>query len=81
MSNDKKKVPKKIYVDQDKYERLKTVLDIMNISITDFFDEAMTNFIESLESAVVNQDKEMFLQMMQKNLDVIQKQVEEQLKK
>lgn len=81
MSNDKKKVPKKIYVDQDKYERLKIVLDIMNISITDFFDEAMTNFIDSLENAVVNQDKEMFLQMMQKNLDVIQKQVEEELKK
>lgn len=81
MSNDKKKVPKKIYVDEEKYERLKIILKIMDISITDFFDDAITNFIDSLESAVVNQDKEMFLQMMQKNLDVIQKQVEEQLKK
>lgn len=81
MSDDKKKVPKKIYVDQEKYERLKTILDIMNMSITDFFDEAMTNYIESLENAVINQDKELFLQMMQKNLEVIQNQLEEELKK
>lgn len=81
MSDDKKKVPKKIYVDQEKYERLKTILDIMNMSITDFFDDAMTNYIESLENAVINQDKELFLQMMQKNLEVIQNQLEEELKK
>lgn len=81
MSNNKKKVPKKIYVDDEKYERLKTILEIMNISITDFFDDAITNFIDSLESAVINRDKEMFLQMMSKNLDTIQNQLAEELKK
>ena len=45
MSNNKK-VPKKIYVDEVKYEKLKNLLEIMNITITDFFDDTMTTFID-----------------------------------
>lgn len=70
-----------IVVDTDKYDRFKRLLEVMGITITDFFDEAMTNFITSMETIVENKDKEAFLQMMAKNLDVIQKQVEEELKK
>lgn len=81
MSNDKKKVAKKIYVDEVKYERLKVVLDIMNVSITDFFDDAMTTFLDSIETAVINQDKEIFLKMMSKNLDAIQNQIAEEFNK
>lgn len=81
MSDDKKKVPKKIYVDQEKYERLKSILDIMNMSITEFFDDAMTNFLLQMETIVQNQDKNAFLQMMAKNIDDLQRQVEEELKK
>lgn len=81
MSSDKKKVPKKIYVDQDKYERLKTVLDIMNISITDYFDQVISDFLDSLEDAVLNNNKDVFLDIMSKNLETIQMEVEEALKK
>lgn len=81
MSNDKKKVAKKIYVDEVKYERLKVVLDIMNVSITDFFDDAMTTFLDSIETAVINQDKEIFLKMMSKNLDAIQNQIADEFNK
>jgi len=80
MSNNKK-VPKKIYVDEVKYEKLKNLLEIMNITITDFFDDTMTTFIDSLEHAITSNDKDLFLQMMSKNLDVIQEQLSEELKK
>lgn len=81
MSNDKKKVAKKIYVDPGKYERLKTLLDIMNVSITDYFDGVITDFLDALEEAVLSQDKEVFLNLMAKNLDVIQNELQEELKK
>lgn len=81
MSNDKKKVPKKIYVDSDKYERFKTVLDIMNISITDYFDQMISDFLDGLEDAVLNNDKDAFLDIISKNLETIQMEVEEALKK
>ena len=80
MSNNKK-VPKKIYVAEVKYEKLKNLLEIMNITITDFFDDTMTTFIDSLEHAITSNDKDLFLQMMSKNLDVIQEQLSEELKK
>ena len=80
MSNNKK-VPKKIYVDEVKYEKLKNLLEIMNITITDFFDDTMNTFIDSLEHAITSNDKDLFLQMMSKNLDVIQEQLSEELKK
>lgn len=70
-----------IVVDVDKYDRFKRLLEAMGITITDFFDGAMTDFISSMETIVENQDKEAFLQMMAKNLEVIQKQVEEELKR
>lgn len=79
--NDKKKVAKKIYVDQEKYERLKTILDIMNKSITEFFDESMTVFLDQMESVIQNQDRDAFLKMMSMNIDELQRQVEEELKK
>ena len=53
----------------------------MNITITDFFDDTMTTFIDSLEHAITSNDKDLFLQMMSKNLDVIQEQLSEELKK
>ncbi len=79
--NDITKVPKKIYVDPVKYERLKTVLDIMNISITDYLDQMITDFLDSLEDAVLSQDKEAFLNIMSKNLDIIQNELEQELNK
>lgn len=70
-----------IYVDTDKYDRLKRILDVMGITVTDFFDQSMTDFIDNMEKVILNQDKDAFLQMMAKNLDVIQEQVAEELKK
>lgn len=70
-----------IYVDTDKYDRLKRVLDIMGITVTDFFDQAMTDFLDNMEQVVLNQDKEAFLQMIAKNIDSLQEQVAEELKK
>lgn len=79
MKNTRKRL--NCYVDADKYERLKRILDIMGITVTDYINESMDNFINGMEQAVLNQDKDAFLQLMTKNLDVIQKQVEEELKK
>lgn len=79
MENTRKRL--NCYVDADKYERLKRILDIMGITVTDFINDAMDNFIDGMEQAVLNQDKDVFLQLMTKNLDSIQKQIEEELKK
>ena len=79
MKNTRKRL--NCYVDADKYERLKRILDIMGITVTDYINESMDNFINGMEQAVLNQDKDAFLQLMTKNLDVIQKQVEEEIKK
>lgn len=81
MSKEVNKKRVNIYVDVEKYDRFKRLLEAMGITITDFFDESMTDFINSMEVIVENQDKEAFLQMMSKNLEEIQKQVEEELKK
>lgn len=78
------KVEKKranIYVDSNKYDRLKRVLDVMGVTVTEFFDEAMTDFLNNMEEAVLKQDSEIFLQMMAKNLEYIQEQVAKELKK
>lgn len=79
MSQDRKRL--NTFVDIATYERLKRILDIMGITVTDFINQAMVDFIEQMESIVENQDKEAFLQIMAKNLDEIQKQVKEELKK
>lgn len=81
MSKEVNKKRVNIYVEVEKYERFKRLLDVMGETVTDFFDGAMTNFIEQMETIVENQDKDAFLQMMSRNLDAIQKQVEEELKK
>jgi hypothetical protein len=79
MANNKKRAY--VYVDIDKYERLKRILEAMGVTMTDFFDQSMTEFIDSMEQVILNEDKEGFLQMMSKNLDSMQKQLTEELKK
>lgn len=79
MSQDKKRL--NTFVDLATYERLKRILDAMGITVTDFINQAMIDFIEQMETIIENQDKEAFLQMMTKNIDNLQKQVEEELKK
>ena len=81
MSKEVNKKRVNIYVEVEKYDRFKRLLDAMGETVTDFFDDAMTNFIEQMEVIVKNQDKDAFLQMMSRNLEAIQKQVEEELKK
>lgn len=81
MSQEKNRKRVNIFVDVEKFDRLKRLLETMGITITEFFDDAMTDFINQMETIVENQDKEAFLKMMAKNLDEIQKQVEEELKK
>jgi len=79
MANNKKRAY--VYVDIDKYERLKRILEAMGVTMTDFFDQSMTEFIDSMEQVILNEDKEGFLQIMSKNLDSMQKQLTEELKK
>lgn len=79
MSQERKRL--NTYVDVATYERLKRILDVMGMTVTDFINQAMVDFIDQMEAIIENQDKEAFLQMMAKNLDAIQKQVEEELKK
>lgn len=81
MTNEIERKRINIVVDIEKYDRFKRLLAVMGITVTDFFDEAMTEFIDNMEQIVENQDKEAFFQMMQKNIDEIQRQVAEELKK
>ncbi|MER2000855.1 MAG: hypothetical protein ABS882_13870 [Lysinibacillus sp.] len=66
-----------IYVDVDKYARFKKLLDIMGITMTDFFDQTMSEFIDSMEEVILNQDKEGFLKMMNLNLEQLQKEMKD----
>lgn len=79
MSQERKRL--NTFVDIATYERLKRILDAMGMTVTDFINQAMIDFIEQMEMIVENQDKDAFLQMMTKNIDSLQKQVEEELKK
>ena len=79
MSQDKKRL--NTFVDLATYERLKRILDAMGMTVTDFINQAMIDFIEQMETIIENQDKEAFLQLMTKNIDNLQRQVEEELKK
>ncbi|MEG1142852.1 MAG: hypothetical protein RSE41_10510, partial [Clostridia bacterium] len=63
------------------YDKFKRLLEAMGITITDFFDDSMNEFIKSMETIVENEDKEAFLQMIAKNLDSLQNRVSEELKK
>lgn len=81
MSKEVSKKRVNIYVEVEKYDRFKKLLDIMGITVTDFFDESMTNFLDQMEAIVQNQDKDAFLKMMSRNIDDLQRQVEEELKK
>lgn len=70
-----------IYVEEEKYKRFKKLLDVMGVTMTDFFDQTMTDFITSMEEVIMNQDKDAFLKMMSINLDSMQKELQEELKK
>lgn len=69
------------FVDVATYERLKRILDAMGLTVTDFINQAMVDFVEQMEDIIEKNDKEAFLQIMTKNIDVLQKQVAEELKK
>lgn len=69
------------FVDVATYERLKRILDAMGLTVTDFINQAMVDFVEQMEDIIEKNDREAFLQIMTKNIDLLQKQVEEELKK
>lgn len=79
MKIEKKRI--NLYVDAEKYNRFKRLLDIMGITVTDFISQSMDDFINTMEQAVLNQDKDAFLDVMARNIDLIQEQMEEELKK
>lgn len=81
MSQEKKRKRINIVVDVETYDKFKRLLEAMGITITDFFDDSMNEFIKSMETIVENEDKEAFLQMIAKNLDSLQNRVSEELKK
>lgn len=81
MSQDKQRKRINIVVDVETFDRFKRLLEVMGITITDFFHDSMDEFINSMETIVENEDKDAFLQMMAKNLDSLQNKVAEELKK
>ncbi len=70
-----------VYVDIEKYARFKRLLDVMGITMTDFFDQTMTEFIDKMEEVVLNQDTEGFLKMITRNVEDLQEQVKKELDK
>lgn len=79
MSENRKRL--NCYVDVETYDRLKRILDLMGMTVTDFINQSMADFIDNMEQIVLSKDKDAFLQMMAKNIDVIQEQVAQELKK
>lgn len=70
-----------VYVDIEKYARFKRLLDVMGITMTDFFDQTMTEFIDKMEDVVLNQDTEGFLKMITRNVEDLQEQVKKEFDK
>lgn len=70
-----------VYVDIEKYARFKRLLDVTGITMTDFFDQTMTEFIDKMEEVVLNQDTEGFLKMITRNVEDLQEQVKKELDK
>lgn len=79
MSQERKRL--NTFVDLETYERLKKVLDIMGLTVTDFINQAMKDFLENMEEVVLNQDNDAFLKMMAMNIDSLQQKVKEELEK
>lgn len=79
MSQERKRL--NTFVDVATYERLKKILDAMGLTVTDFINQAMVDFVEQMEEIIEKNDREAFLQIMTKNIDVLQKQVAEEIKK
>lgn len=79
MSQERKRL--NTFVDVATYDRLKRILDAMGLTVTDFINQAMVDFVEQMEEIIEKNDREAFLQMMTKNIDILQKQVEAELKK
>lgn len=69
------------FVDLETYERLKKVLDIMGLTVTDFINQAMKDFLDNMEEVVTSQDKDAFMKMMAMNIDSLQQQVKEELER
>lgn len=75
MANNKKRAY--IYVDIDKYARFKKLLDITETTMTDFFDQIMDQYIDTMEDLILKQDKDAFLKMMNLSLDNIKNEIKE----
>lgn len=70
-----------VYVDVEKYAKFKRLLDLMGITMTDFFDQTMTDFIDKMEEVILNQDTEGFLKMITRNVEDLQEQVKKEFDK
>lgn len=68
MIQDKKRKRINIVVDIETYDKFKRLLTSIDITITDFFDNSMSEFIKSMETIVENEDKDALLQVISKNL-------------
>lgn len=79
MSQERKRL--NTFVDVETYERLKKILDVMGMTVTDFINQSMIDFIEQMEDVILNQDKDAFLKMMSRNLDSMQEELAKELKK
>lgn len=78
MSNKKRAY---VYVDTDKYAKFKKILDALGLTMTDFFDKTMDDFIETMEIAIKNNDKDVFIDAISIKLDKISSELSEELKK
>lgn len=62
--NENKKKKYSIYVEPKKYKDLKKILGAMDVSLTDFFDTMITDFISNMEVVVRSNDKDELLKSM-----------------
>lgn len=69
MLHDKKRKRINIVVDIETYDKFKRLLTSIDITITDYFDNSMREFIKSMETIVENDDKNALLQVISKNLN------------
>ncbi len=80
MENKSNKKKVSIYVNPYKYQRLKSTLGAMNITVTDFMDTMITDFIDSMEVVIKSNDQDLFLKMMSDKANLLNEEISNSLK-
>lgn len=72
---DKKKIS--VFIYEEKYKKLRMTLRAMDLSVTEFMDCMITEFLESTEVVVQSKDQNVFIEKMKDNISGLQLEINE----